>query len=81
MLPAAAPLTPMAPPQLSRNTAPILVLVGAEILSLLAFVGVCEPSATDSALRESWALALPATTNSARATTAPGCRRRTSISS
>ena len=52
---------PMAPPQLSSNTAPILALVGAEILSLMAFVGVCEVRATDIALCESrWALALPA---------------------
>lgn len=60
-LPAAAPLMPMAPPQLSSNTAPILALVGAEILSLMAFVGVCEVRAKDIALCESrWALALPA---------------------
>jgi hypothetical protein len=52
---------PMAPPQLSSNTAPILALVGAEILSLMAFVGVCEVRAKDIALCESrWALALPA---------------------
>ena len=52
---------PMAPPQLSSNTAPILALVGAEIVSLMAFVGVCEARATDIALCESrWALALPA---------------------
>ena len=52
---------PMAPPQLSSNTAPILALVGAEILSLMAFVGVCELRAKDIALCESrWALALPA---------------------
>jgi len=52
---------PMAPPQLSSNTAPILALVGAEILSLMAFVGVCEIRAKDIALCESrWALALPA---------------------
>ena len=36
------PLMPMAPPQLSSNTAPILALVGAEIFSLMAFVGVCD---------------------------------------
>jgi hypothetical protein len=60
-LPAAAPAMPMAPPQLSSNTAPILALVGAEILSLMAFVGVCEVRAKDIALCESrWALALPA---------------------
>ena len=51
----------MAPPQLSSNTAPILALVGAEIFSLMAFVGVCEARATDIALCESrWSLALPA---------------------
>jgi len=56
-----APLMPMAPPQLSSNTAPILALVGAEIFSLMAFVGVCEARATDIALCESrWSLALPA---------------------
>ncbi len=43
------------------NTAPILALVGAEILSLLAFVAVCEVRAGDVQLCESrWALALPA---------------------
>jgi hypothetical protein len=43
------------------NTTPILALVGAEILSLMAFVGVCEARATDIALCESrWSLALPA---------------------
>ena len=52
---------PMAPPQLSSNTAPILALVGAEIFSLMAFVGVCEARATDIALCENrWSLALPA---------------------
>jgi hypothetical protein len=52
---------PMAAPQLSSNTAPILALVGAEIFSLMAFVGVCEARATDIALCESrWSLALPA---------------------
>jgi hypothetical protein len=52
---------PMAPPQLSSNTAPILALVGAEIFSLMTFVGVCELRATDIALCESrWSLALPA---------------------
>jgi hypothetical protein len=51
----------MSPPQLSSNTAPILALVGAEIFSLMAFVGVCEARATDIALCESrWSLALPA---------------------
>ena len=43
------------------NTAPILVLVGAEILSLAAFVAACELRTTDVALCESrWAMALPA---------------------
>ncbi len=43
------------------NTAPILALVGAEILSLMAFVAVCEARATDIDLCESrWSLALPA---------------------
>ncbi len=52
---------PMAPPQLNSNTAPILALVGAEIFSLMAFVGVCEARATDTALCENrWSLALPA---------------------
>jgi hypothetical protein len=52
---------PMAPPHLNSNTAPILALVGAEIFSLMAFVGVCEARATDIALCESrWSLALPA---------------------
>ena len=52
---------PMAPPQLSSNIAPILALVGAEILSLMAFVGVCELRAKDVVLCETrWALALPA---------------------
>ena len=51
----------MAPPQMSSNTTPILALVGAEIFSLMAFVGVCEARATDIALCESrWSLALPA---------------------
>jgi hypothetical protein len=40
---------PMAPPQLSRNIAPTLALVGAEILSLMAFVGVYEVRATNIA--------------------------------
>jgi len=44
---------PMAPPQLSSNTAPIMALVGAEIFSLMAFVGVCEARAKDIALCES----------------------------
>ena len=61
MLSAAAPLMPMAPPQLSSNTAPILALVGAEILVLMSFVGVCELRAKDVDLCESrWALVLPA---------------------
>jgi hypothetical protein len=43
------------------NTAPILALVGAEIFSLMAFVGVCEARAKDLTLCESrWSLALPA---------------------
>jgi len=43
------------------NSIPILALVGAEILSLMAFVGVCEARAKEVALCESrWALALPA---------------------
>lgn len=51
----------MAPPQMSSNAAPILALVGAEILSLMAFVGACEIRAKDVILCESrWALALPA---------------------
>jgi hypothetical protein len=45
----------MAPPQLSSNTAPILALVGAEILSLMAFVGACEVPAKDIALCKSMA--------------------------
>lgn len=52
---------PMALHQNSSNTAPILALVGAEILSLMTYVGVCEARATNIALCESrWALALPA---------------------
>jgi hypothetical protein len=54
-LPAAAPLMPMAPPQLSSNTALILALMGAEILSLMAFLGVCELRAKDIALCKSMA--------------------------
>jgi hypothetical protein len=51
----------MAPPQLSSNTAPILALVGVEIFSLMAFVGVCEARAADIALcKIRWSLALPA---------------------
>jgi hypothetical protein len=43
------------------NTLPILALVGAEILSLAAFVAACELRASDVALCESrWAMALPA---------------------
>jgi len=49
-LTAAAPMMLMAPPQLSSSTAPILALVGAEILSLMAFVEVCEICAKDIAL-------------------------------
>lgn len=49
------------PTDADGTTAPILALVGAEILSLMAFVGVCEVRAKDIALCESrWALALPA---------------------
>lgn len=60
-LPAAAPLMAMTPPQMSSNTAPILALVSAEILSLMTFVGVCEIRAKDVILCENrWALALPA---------------------
>jgi hypothetical protein len=52
---------PMATPQLSSITAPILGRVGAEILSLMAFVRVCEVRARDITLCGSrWALALPA---------------------
>lgn len=52
---------PMPPPQQSSNTTPILALVGAEILSAMTFVGVCEVRAKDIALCESrWALGLPA---------------------
>lgn len=40
---------------------PILALVGAEIFSLMAFVGVCEARATDLSLCENrGSLALPA---------------------
>jgi len=43
------------------NTWPILTLVGAEILCLLAYVGACEVRAKEVALCESrWAMALPA---------------------
>jgi hypothetical protein len=40
----------MAPPEKKSNTAPILTLVGVEILSLMAFVGICEARANDNAL-------------------------------
>lgn len=53
-------LVPMASPS-GGNTLPILALVGAEILSLAAFVAACELRASDVALCESrWAMALPA---------------------
>jgi len=56
-----APLMPMAPPPMNSNTVPILALVGAEIFSLMAFVGVCEARAKDLSLCENrWSLALPA---------------------
>lgn len=45
----------------ASNTAPILALVGAEILALGAFVAVCEVRTSDVQLCEHrWALALPA---------------------
>ena len=45
----------------ASNTLPILVLVGAEILCLLAYVGSCELRAKDAAVCENrWAMALPA---------------------
>ena len=45
----------------ASNTAPILALVGAEILALGAFVGACEVRTSDVQLCEHrWALALPA---------------------
>jgi hypothetical protein len=48
-------------PSTGGNTLPILALVGAEILSLAAFVAACELRASDVALCESrWAMALPA---------------------
>ena len=48
-------------PAPASNTAPILALVGAEILALGAFVGACEVRASDVQLCEHrWALALPA---------------------
>lgn len=50
----------MAPAHAS-NTAPILALVGAEILALGAFVAACEVRTSDVQLCEHrWALALPA---------------------
>jgi hypothetical protein len=46
---------------MNSNTVPILALVGAEIFSLMAFVGVCEARAKDLSLCENrWSLALPA---------------------
>lgn len=48
-------------PAPASNTAPILALVGAEILALGAFVAVCEVRTSDVQLCEHrWALALPA---------------------
>ena len=45
----------------ASNTAPILALVGAEILALGAFVAACEVRTSDVQLCEHrWALALPA---------------------
>jgi hypothetical protein len=50
----------IAPYPMLSNTAPILALVGHEILSPMAFVGVYEVRVKDIALCESrWALALP----------------------
>jgi hypothetical protein len=48
-------------PAPASNTAPILALVGAEILALGAFVAACEVRTSDVQLCEQrWALALPA---------------------
>jgi hypothetical protein len=48
-------------PAPASNTAPILALVGAEILALGAFVAACEVRTSDVQLCEHrWALALPA---------------------
>ena len=48
-------------PAPASNTAPILALVGAEILALGAFGAVCEVRTSDVQLCEHrWALALPA---------------------
>ena len=45
----------------SGTTGPILALVGAEILALMTYVGVCELRAVDQTYCENrWALALPA---------------------
>lgn len=45
----------------SGTTGPILALVGAEILALMTYVGVCELRAEDQTYCENrWALALPA---------------------
>jgi hypothetical protein len=45
----------------SNNTWPILTLVGAEILCLMAYVAACELRSKEPALCESrWAMALPA---------------------
>ena len=46
---------------MSTNTMPILALVGAELVCLLAYVGSCELRAKDAAACENrWAMALPA---------------------
>lgn len=51
----------MTPQPTRSNTWPILSLVGAEILCLLAYVAACEVRAKQPALCESrWAMALPA---------------------
>ncbi|MCP9841823.1 hypothetical protein KBY93_14450 [Synechococcus sp. J7-Johnson] len=45
----------------SGTTGPILALVGAEVLALMTYVGVCELRAVDQTYCENrWALALPA---------------------
>jgi hypothetical protein len=45
----------------SSNTLPILTLVGAEILCLMAYVAACEVRVKEVAVCESrWAMALPA---------------------
>jgi hypothetical protein len=63
LLVVAALLKLMANSPMSSNTAPDQALVGSEIFSLMAFVSVCEASATDITLcRSRWSLALPAIT-------------------